>query len=93
MTTQDIIKSLRTCAGHPGCTGCDCQAGYVNEQESCIDWLMRLAADELEELREALEYARQLMLLAACEPERLNMENERMAEDIAKFAGRDVYGE
>lgn len=71
MTTQEIIKSLRTCAGHPGCTGCGCQAGYVNEQESCIDWLMRHAADELE---------------------RLSRENERTAEDIAKFAGREAYG-
>ena len=67
MTTQDIIKALRICAGHPGCTGCDCQAGYVNEQESCIDWLMRNAADELERLRRDIESIEQETIRSCAE--------------------------
>ena len=57
MTDADLIKALRCCADPWTCGGCPCEGCPVPEEkrgvethDMCDDYIMRLAADRLEEL-------------------------------------------
>ncbi len=57
MTDGDLIKALRCCADPWTCDGCPCKDCPMPEEkrgvethDMCDDYIMRLAADRLEEL-------------------------------------------
>lgn len=58
MTTDDIIRSLKTCGTRVGnCNGC--ALNFKNEAPGCFDKLKLLAAKELEILRAENGYLRE----------------------------------
>lgn len=86
MTVQELIQALRRCQGHA--EGCDPACPMQANMAQCYPYILRLAAEKLEELSDRVDDRSELrarLQINAEDNDRLRRDNAQLADSIQRM--------